>query len=227
MQRRNFLRTAALAVGATTALAGCSSGPSTPPRESSVFESLAWTSGALAIDLASTPVVQSRADISGSSVSLLPVGVAAAGGRGGRGGRGGSSRGRGSGTSAARTGRHGRKKWRSTDADDDWYEEHDDEIDEYRCAVRTCAVGYLGSDDAYEEDPPGPGPVNWDQEWTDPGSDALQYSMSRPGWYRVGSHLVHPNTDHDFGWEAVDFELVPTVDGGFEVDNQWKISPLL
>jgi hypothetical protein len=236
MNRRKFLARSGVAVGATAGLTGCLGlfGGSTapPPRESEVFEEIEAGQDALRVQLDSQPMIESRADVAGSldapsAVGLLadasPVGVA----RGAKGGRGATGRGRGGARSAPRS-RHGRAKYHGGDYDD-WEDEHEDEIERYTPAVAAVGIAYLAGEDEYAENPPGPGepPGGWNRTIDDPEpGQEIAHDSVQPGWYRVGSHLVAQNGGHDFGWEAVDFE-VDSESSGYAVDTEWKISPRL
>jgi hypothetical protein len=238
MNRRRFLATSVTTLGATLGIAGCIGGgndSAAPPRESEVFQSISAKQEALVVQLEQSPVVTSRADVGGNQDnmqqpppngmfgSLVPVGVASAGGRGGRGGRGASGRGRG-GSGNVPSGRNGRSKYHGG-AYGAWHDDHDDEIEEYRCQIPQCGVGYLGSDDEYSDDPPGVGKVEWDKTYSNP-QQTMRYSDLQPGWYRVGAKLMSMNGNHNFGWEGVDFQMM-SGGSGYTVDNQWKISPRL
>jgi hypothetical protein len=236
MDRRRFLTRSGVALGATAGLTGClglfggSAAP--PPRESEVFEEIQAQDSALQIQLDNQPMVESRADVSSSLAApetgglvaaLSPVGVA----RGAKGGRGATGRGSGGARSAPRSS-HGRAKYLGGDYDD-WEDEHEDEIERYTPALAAVGIAYLASDDAYADNPPGPGepPGGWDRtiDNPDPGQQ-ISHDTVREGWYRVGSHLRARNGNHDFGWEAVDFE-VDTDGSSPQVDTEWKISPRL
>lgn len=241
MKRRRFLATGTATLGATLGLAGCvggiggGSGSAAPPRESEVFQSISMKQEALVVQLEKSPVVTSRADVGGNQNNkqqppssgvfgaLAPVGVASAGGRGGRGGRGATGRGRG-GSGNVPSGRNGRNKWHGGSYAA-WHDDHDDEVEEYRCQISECGVGYLGSDEEYSDDPPGAGAVEWDKTYSNP-QQSMRYNNLQPGWYRVGAHLMSMNGSHDFGWEAVDFQMM-SEGSGYSVANEWKISPRL
>jgi hypothetical protein len=241
MNRRRFLAAGTATLGATLGLAGCiggiggGSGSAAPPRESEVFQSIRAKQKALVVQLEQSPVVTSRADIGGNQNNmrqppsdgvlgaLAPVGVASAGGRGGRGGRGASGRGRG-GSGNVPSGRNGRNKYHGGSYSA-WHNDHDDEVEEYRCQISRCGVGYLGSDAEYSDDPPGVGAVEWDETFPSP-QQAMRYSNLQRGWYRVGAKLTSMNGNHNFGWEAVDFQMM-SEGTGYNVANQWKISPRL
>lgn len=244
MRRRSFIRASAGGIVALGFLAGCSSDQQQPPpRRSKVFGELAVSDRALEIPLAADPTVESRVDISpnqgqvrasqagpGAPVGLdevAPVGNARAGGRGGRGGRGSGAQGRGAGGyGSAPKGRHGRAIYYGHDDDDEWREDHRDDIDRYQATHQTAAIAYLGSAASYSDDPPGPGPVEWDETWENPDPKTLTYGTLHEGWYRAGSHLTAENASHDFGWEVVDFEVTGSK-GSYSVENPWKVSPRL
>lgn len=226
MYRRCFITAAGLT--ALTALAGCSSDNSPPPRKSSVVERIESTDDALNIHLTDRPWVLSRyeptSDLRGPA-DLAPVGVAEAKGGilGGSGsGRGATGRGSG-GHSNAPTTTHGWAWWHGGDYTDDWYENHEDEVTRYDVRISEVGVRSFGLSSAYPDDRPGAGPVDWDQLYDSPDG-VVEHSMQTPGWYRVGVHIVGTNTKYDFKWECVDFELVD--DGlGYEVTKGWKVSP--
>jgi hypothetical protein len=224
MRRRRLLRTG-VGTGLAAGLSGClgifgGGGSSPPPRVSEVFEDVSLQGDGVAIQLENEVTVESRADVSASlAAGLSPVGVAAAqkGGGGGRGGRGAG------GYAGAPRNPNGHAAHRADD--DDWREDHEDEIERYRASIATLGVGYVGTDDQYEDDPPGPGPLSdWDRTMTE-GSfagETISVDVGREGWYRVGTELVAADGSHAFGWEALDFELDAT-----EVDKTWKVSPRL
>jgi hypothetical protein len=213
------------------ALAGCLGGSPNPPRQSEVFNELSVSSGTLRIPLVSTPTVESRADVEASlgdldadasSLSIVGSARAAKGS-----GRGSGATGRGSGGySSAPHGRHGRAIYHGHDDDDDWREEHRDEIERYQATHQKVGLAYLGSDAQYSDDPPEPGPVDWDETWTSPKKDTLTFENLQQGWYRVGSKLVAKQGSHEFGWEAVDFE-VDRESSSYDIENPWKVSPRL
>jgi len=228
MDRRSFVRASALGLVGIGSLAGCSGSSPNPPRQSEVFDELQISSGTLQIPLVSDPRVESRADVSASlnvAPSALPIVGSARAQKGG--GRGGGATGRGSGGyRSAPHGAHGRAIYHGHDDDDEWRREHDDEIRTYQAAVAAVGIAHLGTADEYSNDPPEPGPVDWDNQWEDPEQQTLTYGEVRPGWYRVGSKLEAEQGSHDFGWEAVDFEV--DEDGSsYDVENPWKVSPRL
>lgn len=223
MHRRRFIATVGLTAG--TALTGCLSDSAPPPRKSKVLERLEARSGTLRIDIADNPWVLSRyeADGSGSrSLQFDPVGVAAAKGGGSGGGRGAAGRGSGGYSSAPRT-HHGWAWWHGGDYTDDWYEDHADEIEKYAVTIAAVGVAHLGSTGRYRDNRPGAGKINWDQRYDSP-NDLIEHSIGEFGWYRVGVHITGETVNHDFRWEAVDFEVVS--DGsGHKMKNVWKVSP--
>lgn len=231
MRRRRFIR-AASALG-TLGFAGCfgfgggSNNP--PPRQAEVYQDISASDGEVTVALVPDPEVESRADIDASGVLTLgfapPVGVAAAQ----KGGRGAGATGRGAGEySNAPHNSHGRAVYHGHRDDDEWREDHADEIREYDAAVRTVAIGYMGTNEEYSDDPPPVGPLDeWDQRWDDPQPDStLSMSVAEEGWYRVGANLASESGSHDFGWESVDFE-VDESGGSYEVENPWQVSPRL
>lgn len=240
MNRRTFLTGSAVA--GIAALAGCVGGGSPPPRESQVVERVKVQNNELKINVESDFVVTSRADVDsrrrtkndigvegtvdalGMLSKLSPVGVAAAAkGRGT--GKGGVGR-----AATGATGRNGRTKW-GGGGHTFWYWRHDDDVDEHPARVQEMGLAHLAPAGASGTNLPGPGPVPWDKTWSGDEVSSfegatLAYDFDRTGWYRVGAHLVHPESNHDFGWEAIDFQLV-SGDDGYEVKNQWKVSPPL
>jgi hypothetical protein len=235
MRRRRFLQ----ASGAVwlAAVAGCLGSSSPPPRKSNSITDVELVADdatpTLEVALADDPWVMSRYDAGGSSArsapnglgGLLPVGTAGAQkGGGGAAGRGATGRGNGGYSSAPRT-HHGFAWYHGGSYADDWYENHRDEVDRYQTTVATLGVAYLGSNDRYTDDPPGPGPVPWDRTIEDP-EDTETYAVEREGWYRIGAELRGENVSHDFEWECVDLHLEEgfTTDG-MEIDEEWKVSP--
>lgn len=234
MHRRQFLQSSAGLVAAAS-LAGCSGGGDTPPppRKAKVFDDVSIQDKTVTVQLVQQPQVESRKDVgsSGSLAPLLsglsPVGVASAQ----KGGRGAVGRGTG-GYSSAPKGRHGWALWYGHRDDDDWREEHRDEIEMYPADVSEMGLAYLGTEDQYEDDPPGPGPVPWDKTWEDPkeGTEATASlgeispgSTPREGWYRVGVRLAHEDGAADFGWQGADIEV--DREGSWIVDKAWHVRP--
>jgi hypothetical protein len=237
MRRRDFLRGAA-ATGGLAALAGCSAipfvgGSSAPPRESNVISDIEMGSGAMQIDLADEPFVESRKDASAEEVgslaapnlaALLPVGRASAAKGGGGGGKGATGRGSGGYRSAPTTSK-GRAKYHGGAYANDWRDDHENEIETYRASIAAVGIAYLGSNTEFQDDKPGSGPVPWDEQITDP-ENTLSYPVDREGWYRVGTELEAPGGGTSFGWEAVDLQ-VGEGSSGMEVEEEWKVSPRL
>jgi hypothetical protein len=231
MRRRTFLHGAA--AGGLAALAGCSvlGGSTSPPRRSDAVDTIRMQDGALQIDLADQPYVESRQDADAPVVqrrldlsALSPVGRAAAKGKGGGGGKGATGRGSGGYSSAPRTHR-GRAKYHGGAYGDDWREDHEDEVRRYRAAITAVGVAYLGSQLEFQDDKPGAGPVPWDDRVRTP-DDTLSYDVGRPGWYRVGSHMEARGGNTDFGWEAVDVQ-VQDEGSSMAIEEKWKVSPRL
>lgn len=251
MDRRTLLKTSGIvATGGLTALAGCSGGDNEPPpRKSNVIDriQLADDGTALIID----PVtdenkwVRSRRDIdieasdrtkgkersidASADRSLLadlsPIGVARAAK-----GRGATGRGSGGFSSAPKTSR-GRARFWGGGYTNRWYNDHDDEVDRYPVDIATLGVAYIGSNAVFEEQDPGPGPVNWDVTYDAPTDSDIEtpFQNLRPGWYRVGANIVTPDggrTDArtDLGWECVDLRIEDN-NGGKEITERWKVSP--
>ncbi|MFB6152431.1 MAG: twin-arginine translocation signal domain-containing protein [Haloarculaceae archaeon] len=237
MNRRTFVRgsaglTAGLALTGCLGVLGGNSSP--PPRKAELFDDVALDGTTMEIDLLSDPRVQSRAEeaqnglAAGAVASLAPVGVA-------RAAKGAGGRGAGGYAGAPRHHRHrGWAVWHGGDYADDWRENHRDELSWYPATVATLGVAYLGTDNEYEDNPPGPGAddVSWDRTWNQVSDDAVKtvdigaVSPSpepEQGWYRVGTELVAENRDLDFGWQAVDFEVDD--DTGWKVDKAWYVAP--
>ncbi|ELZ07037.1 hypothetical protein [Natrialba aegyptia] len=247
MNRRRLLRVSgsglAIAVGG---LAGClgSSDETPPPRESTVFDDISIVEGTMEIALVSEPEVESRADNVDAPVAtpLVPIGLARAGSRSsssGSGSSGATSRGNGV-PSSAPTGRHGWAIYGASSGSH-WRDNHDDELETYRATIATLGVSYMGSNDAYQAESPGPEPADWDEEWSDPELGSM-FEVDLPGlsadgqgeteteseidagWYRVGTHLESPDGDTDFGWQAADFKLEQAT-SGWTIDEAWHVRP--
>lgn len=243
MQRRDVLRSA-VGVAAGAGLAGCLGGDDQgpPPRRANVFDDVSVRDGQLRVELVDQPRVESRKEIGGASLdsplaSLSPVGLASAqkggGGRGGRSGRGATGRGRG-GYSGAPTGRHGWAVWHARDDDDEWREDHADEVEMYPAQVDRMGVEFLGRTSEYEDRAPGPGYVPQAASWDDPEpgttvstrlASASPGDRPREGWYRLGVELVHRRGQAEFGWQGADLKL--DEDGSWGVDKAWHVRPLL
>ncbi|RRJ33526.1 hypothetical protein [Halocatena pleomorpha] len=219
MHRRRFLRV----IGATAlpVLAGCSSDETPPPRKSSVVEQLETNDGMIRIDLADRVWVLSRYTPPRSSIDA-PVGVAAAKGGGGGSVRGATGRAGGGHVNAPRT-NHGWAWWHGGDYADDWYDDHEDETSRYSVRIEKVGVRSFGSDAVFKKDRPGAGPVDWDWTYRSP-KDRIDHPLRKPGWYRVGAHIVGKKVDHDFQWECVDFK-VSSVGQSYAIQNEWKVSP--
>jgi len=235
MQRRTFLRGGvgiAFAAGSAGCLGGSDSEP--PARKAWLFEDISLDGTQLKIDVESNPRVESRKDPTQNAAvfgllsrPVLPVGTA-------RGAKGGGGRGSGGYGSAPGHHRHGGWAVWHGHHDDDWRENHSDELKKYPASIATMGVAYIGSDAAYERDPPGPGPsdVSFDRtlgtvsedstkavDLTDisPGGDVAE------GWYRVGTELVGEDKDLDFGWQSVDFEIDDEINT--TIDKAWYVAP--
>ena len=227
MRRRNFLRigTVAGALGLAGCIGGGGGGSNPPPRRAEVYDTIATSDGDIVVELTGDPRVESRADEASLALSVgLPVGRAAAQ----KGGRGSGATGRGSGGWAGAPKRGGRAIYHGHDDDDDWREDHRDEISWYGAAISAVGIGYMGTREQYSDDPPPAGPLaEWDQRWTDVQADQqLSMDVGRPGWYRVGTNLTHESADQNFGWESVDFRVDPAGEG-YEVENPWQVAPRL
>jgi hypothetical protein len=247
VQRRDVLRSA-VGVAAGIGLAGCLGGDEgPPPRRANVFDDVSASDGQLQVELVDQPRVESRKDLGNASLDgvaagtlpdgLSPVGVASAQKGGGRGGggssRGATGRGRG-GYSGAPSGRHGWAVWHARDDDDEWRENHADEVEMYPARVDRMGVEFLGPTAEYEDRAPGPGYVPQATSWDDPDpgttvstglAAATSADTAREGWYRLGVHLVHRRGEADFGWQGADLKL--DEDGSWGVDKAWHVRPLL
>lgn len=231
MHRRRFVAT--LATLAPVALAGCGSDAAPPPRKAEVYSDVELDDSTLVIDLVSDPEVESRVDEVGDASGSLagdsgpaPVGVA----RAAKGGRGATGRGTG-GYSSAPTGRHGWAVYYGGAYGDDWRDDHDDDVRMYDAEIATLAVAHLGTEAEYEDDPPGPGPVPWDETWEDPDEGTAESidlsSMSSSvvslgaDWYRVGTELVATDGSTNFGWQCVDVLVEAGEDRS--IDEVWHV----
>ncbi|WP_423747135.1 hypothetical protein V5735_21115 (plasmid) [Haladaptatus sp. SPP-AMP-3] len=230
MRRRQFVL--ASGIGAVAALSGClGSDSSPPPRKSSVITNFEMQSGSLVIDLVDDPWLMSRYDGNqGSAGMLSPVGIASAKGKnGGGGGRGATGRGSGSYSSAPRTG-HGYAWYHGGGYADDWYDDHDDDVTRYQVAIATLGIAYLGSTAQMQDDAPDAGAVPWDKTFRNP-SGTVEYDVSgrsgisQDGWYRVGANVMDADGNHNFRWECFDLEIDSGIGDGFNIDEEWKVSP--
>lgn len=233
MQRRELLAKGALTVGAATGLAGCfglfGGGNNPPPRQSHVFEPLRIQGEELVIEFEDELWLRSRADVGSGRLraaqagllagvdpdEVSPVGLASAA-------KGASGRGTGGYITAPKD-RHGRARLYGDDDDDEWYENHSDDIRRFSVVPVALAIAYLGSDAQFEDNPPAPGEVPWDRTAGNPG-DQMSVGLSQPGWYRVAAELEAASANYNFGWESIDLE-VDREANGFELDEQWKVSP--
>lgn len=251
MQRRTFINTGGLAAMVTlTGLAGCTSGSdSPPPRKSNVLEPIQLVDNGSAIKIETVDTedqwVESRRDIevdgstdrvdstadNHAAASMLsglsPVGVADAAK-----GRGATGRGAGGFSSAPKTPK-GRARFYGGAYVGGWRDDHDDEIERYPVEVAMIGVAYTGTNEQFEEQDPGAGPVRWDETYPEPNpSQSLQTDVQnvRPGWYRVGAQTIvdRPGGGDsggvDLGWECVDLRVEQTSTGK-EVTERWKVSP--
>lgn len=249
IDRRTLLTTGSIvATGGLAALAGCT-GSSTepPPRKSNVIDEVELTAdgSTLRIDPygESNRWVQSRRDLavdasSGSGdrtdaaesiampaalATLSPIGTVRAAK-----GRGATGRGSGGYSSAPRTANGRAWFWGGSYANS-WYDDHEDEVDQYPVDIATLGVAYIGSETRFEEQDPGPGPINWDDTYDAPTDGEIETAVQdlRPGWYRVGANIVvaeGPDEGTDLGWECLDLRVEETVDGK-EITERWKVSP--
>ena len=254
MERRDLLNTSGIiAVSGLTALAGCSGADDTapPPRKSNVIDevSLGQNGSTLTID----PVpqedqwVQSRRDLyegknttaektttsedtsteSASLSGLSPIGIASAAK-----GRGATGRGAGGFSSAPRTS-NGRAWFFGGAYANSWYNEHDDEVEKYPTRVAQLGIAYVGTNEEFEEQNPGPGPVSWDETYDNPDPDTpieTDVADLRDGWYRVGANIVVDNRGTgneettNLGWECIDIRVEDN-GSGKEITERWKVSP--
>jgi hypothetical protein len=233
MDRRSFLR-GSIGIATGLGLAGCLGGSSPPPRRAQVFSDVELQGTTMQIDLSSQPQVESRIEdvqdaalsMGGAGVagSLSPIGVA-------RAAKGAGNRGAGGYASAPR-GRHGWAVWHGGAYSDDWRDNHRDDLRMYAASVAVLGVAYLGTDNEYENDPPGPGPQPWDKKWQNPNDGAAKQvdigaispgSGPQEGWYRVGTKLVAKNENADFGFQGADFEI--DNEGNWIVDKAWHVKP--
>ncbi|MFC6825088.1 hypothetical protein [Halopelagius fulvigenes] len=228
MRRRQFIVGSGL--GALVALSGCLGSKSPPPRKSNVISNFEVSDTSLVIDSADNTWVMSRyEDTQQQSLGgLNPVGVASAKGKsGGGGGRGASGRGSGGYSSAPRT-KHGYAWYHGGDYADDWYENHGDEVSRFPVGIAALGVAYLGSTSQFRDDAPGPGAVPWDKTFQNP-DDTVKYDITNgradEGWYRVGAKIVGTENDHSFRWESYDLEIDRSTDGGYSIQEEWKVSP--
>lgn len=249
MKRRTLLRASGIvATSGLTAIAGCIGGDNEPPpRRSNVIDDieLADDGSTLRIDPVSgtNRWVQSRRDIdididssrrSGRSRSKLtasrsalaglsPVGTARAAK-----GRGATGRGSGGYRSAPKTSK-GRARFWGGPYTHRWYDDHDEEVERYPVEIMTLGIAYLGTNARFEEQDPGPGPVNWDRTYDSPTESEIETSIQnlQPGWYRVGANIAVPEgqeTAANLGWECIDIRIERTPTGK-EITERWKVSP--
>lgn len=238
MKRRNLIRagTGAVFTGGIMALAGCSGSQDPPPRKSSVFEDAELNGNTIEVPLSSDTWVMTRMDgtESGSDggdssnaflASLSPIGVASAKGRGATG------RGTSSGfSSAPKTSRgfgwYGWGAYAST-----WYDENEDTVRQVPVNVTSVGLAYLGDNESFQEQAPGPGAVEWDVTKDQvEGEEAVSFEdeIDQTGWYRLGVQ-VRPEDSQDvptddLGWESLDFR-VEEENGELTVTEEWKVSP--
>jgi hypothetical protein len=252
MDRRDYLRACGIAVtGTLGATAGClgfgSSGSSdAPPRKSKVIEEVTVEEGALVVDpyADAKQWVMSRRnidlqddsisqDIGATLGSLSPVGTAQAqkGGATGRGTRSGFR-------SAPKTGRgrHRRAWYGARDDDDEWYDEHEGEIQRLPVALGAVGVAYLGTDEWMRENTPGPGEPGggWDETFDSPDASGTlstgMVSSDGSGWYRVGANVavddsaLESGENGNLGWECLDARVIGSP-GSYSVGELWKVSP--
>jgi len=250
MNRRDYLRTCGIAaVGGIGALTGClGSDSESPPRKSNVIEEVAVEEGALVIDpygddeqwittrrdinLQSSSVDEESSE-SGTLASVSPVGVAEAAK-----GRGATGRGSGGYSSAPRT--HNGRAWYGAGTaagtgttTNDWYDENEQEVKRVPADIATIGVAYVGTNERFQEQAPGPGPLEWDEEYENPGTSG-QIESRLPeeegqGWYRVGSEVkveeseVESGENVNLGWECIDVRIEQGL--GLSITERWKVSP--
>lgn len=237
-----------VATGGLTTLAGCAeSSTEPPPRKSNVIDEieLSTEGSRLLIDPYgdSDRWVKSRRDLavetssesgdqtettesivtSSALASLSPVGTARAAK-----GRGATGRGSGGYSSAPRTANGRAWFWGGSYANG-WYDDHNDEVTRYPVNIATLGVAYIGSNARFEEQDPGPGPINWDDTYSSPSDDEIETSAGdlRPGWYRIGANIIvaeGPDDGTDLGWECIDIRVEQTADGK-NITERWKVSP--
>lgn len=239
MNRRTFIKATSIGLtGTVVGLAGCSGQNSPPPRRSSVVSSVAISDDTPALAAVLEPRgdrwVQTRENIDDSDVrqpsptdedsseasfSLSPIGTARAAK-----GRGTTSRGSTSYSSAPKTSK-GRAHYGGGAYVGTWYNDHDDEVEQYPVAVPTAAAAYLGNNETFEEQDPGPGPVNWDETIDNPTQEIkFMPNNVQPGWYRVGTQITVPGAGENLGWEAIDTR-VEREGGQLRITEEWKVSP--
>lgn len=249
INRRTLLRRSSIvATGGVTAIAGCTgSNNEPPPRKSNVIDTIELSADGTTLEIDpsadSDRWVQSRRNLeadastrsgnqtgnNGSEASLSalsnlsPVGTVQAAK-----GRGATGRGSGGYSSAPRTA-NGRAWFWGGSYTNRWYDDHDDEVSKYPVDIATLGVAYIGSNARFEEQDPGPGPINWDDSYDAPTDAEIETSIRnlQPGWYRVGANIVvadGPDEGVDLGWECVDLRVEQTVDGK-EITERWKVSP--
>jgi len=249
IDRRTLLRTSGIvATGGVTVIAGCiGSNNEPPPRKSNVINNIELSADGTTLEIdpfaESDRWVQSRRNLdvdasarsgnqtgdTGSTASLSalaklsPVGTARAAK-----GRGATGRGSGGYSSAPRTS-NGRAWFWGGSYSNGWYNDHDDEVSQYPVDIATLGVAYIGSNARFEEQDPGPGPINWDDTYDSPTGDEIETSIQdlQLGWYRVGANIVvaeGPDEGTDLGWECIDLRVEQTVSGK-EITERWKVSP--
>jgi len=247
--RRTLLKTSSIvATGGLTAIAGCiGSNNEPPPRKSNVIDDIELSADGTAlridpfgesnrwvvsrrdldVDASAQPTNQTRDSGSTASLSALsklsPVGTARAAK-----GRGATGRGSGGYSSAPRTA-NGRAWFWGGSYTNGWYNDHDDEVSQYPVDIATLGIAYIGPNARFEEQDPGPGPINWDDTYDSPTDTEIETSIEdvQPGWYRVGANIVvaeGPDEGADLGWECIDLRLEQTADGK-EITERWKVSP--
>lgn len=237
MKRRNLIRVGAgtAFTGGIVSLAGCSGSEEAPPRKSQVFEDAQLSSnGTLTVPLADDQWVMTRMDgttnessnafaSSGFLSSLSPIGTVAAKGRGATG------RGAGGFSSAPKTssgfGWYGWGAYAST-----WYDDNEESVRQVPVEPTTVGLAYIGDNESFQEQAPGPGPVNWDvtKENVNPEEVTFEEEITQEGWYRLGVQ-IQPREGQDvpvdeLGWESLDFR-VEEENGELTVTEEWKVSP--
>lgn len=238
MNRRNYIRLCgAAAAGGVGALAGClgdDGNNSPPPRRSSLIESISASDGVLQIEPDPEKWVDTRRSIdvqqnsvAGALGSLLPVDRAQAQ----KGGAGATGRGAGGFSGAPRT-HHGRAWFAANNDDDDWYDNHSDKVTRVPAVLAAVGVSYLGINSQFREQAPGPGPLNWEREFSD--TDGMitipMLSERGQGWYRIGADVrtddsaVRPGESANLGWECIDIRVQNT-GTQYSITERWKVSP--
>jgi hypothetical protein len=178
---------------------------------------------------------QNSLDVSLSALAgLSPVSVARAAK-----GRGATGRGAGGFKLASKTS-HGRAWFYGGAYANGWYDDHDDEVEQVPVQVKQVGIAYLGDNEQFEEQDPGPGPVDWDETYEPPENEGGKLEIApeelpalnnlKVGWYRAGTQVVVDNKGRgndkvqNLGWECVDIR-VENKNGEKTITERWKVSP--